>query len=90
VLYPLINHKSSLYVRFKLLLYKIYARPTLLFVALIWAAAARSHLDRLQRFKNKFLRIILNAPYDTRTEDLHKEAELESIDKFDSNAHKRL
>jgi len=35
-------------MRFKLLLYKMCVRPDLLFAEPVWAAA-RSHLDRLQR-----------------------------------------
>jgi len=32
--------------------------------------------------QNKFLRIILSAPCDTRIEDLHKMADIESIDEI--------
>jgi len=48
----------------------------------VWTAAARPHLDQLQTVQNKFLRIILNVPYDTYIEDLHKEAKIESTDEF--------
>jgi len=44
----------------------------LLYAAPVWAAAPRSHLDKLQRVQNKFLRIVLNALRDTRIEDLQK------------------
>jgi len=82
ILYPLINHKSTLHLQFQLLLYKMCARSTLLYAAPMWAAAARLHLNKLQRMQNKFLRIILNAPYDTCIEELHKSAEIESIDEI--------
>jgi len=54
------------------------ARPELLYTAPIWATA---HLDRLQRVQNKFLRIIFNAPLNTRITDL-QEAKMESVDEF--------
>jgi len=57
VLYPLINCKSTLHLRFKILLYNMCARLS------VWAAASRSQLDRVQ---DKFLRVILNARIDTR------------------------
>jgi len=34
-------------------------RLALLYATPVWAAAARSHIDRIQRMQNKFLRIIL-------------------------------
>jgi len=37
-------------------------------------------LDRLQREKNKFLRIILNVSLDTRIDEIYNLAEIESID----------
>jgi len=40
----------------------------------------RTHLNKMQRIQNKFLRIILNAPKATTIVELHKEAEIESID----------
>jgi len=79
-LYPLINRKSTLHIRYKLLLYKMCARSTLLYAAPVWAAAPRSHLDKLQRTQNKFLRLALNVPLATNIEDLHKLADIESID----------
>jgi len=79
MLYPLINRKSALHVRFKLLLYKMCARTVLLHAAPVWAGAPRVHLDKLQRMQNKFLRIVLNAPRDTKIKELHKMAEIDSI-----------
>jgi len=81
-LYPLINRKSTLNVKFKLLLYKMCARSALLYAAPVWAPASQTYLNNLQVIQNKFLRVILNVPYDTRIKDLHTLAELESIDEI--------
>jgi len=56
------------------------ARTVLLYAAPVWAGAPRVHLDTLQRMQNKFLRIALNAPRDTKIKELHKTAEIDSID----------
>ena len=32
-------------------------------------AAAKAHINKIQRMQNKFLRIILNKPYDTPLEN---------------------
>jgi len=39
-------------------------------------------LDKLQRIQNKFLCISLIVPRDTRIEELHKSAKIESIDEI--------
>lgn len=52
------------------------ARLASLYAAPVWAAAAE------QVTQNKFLRIILNADPDTWIEALHREAEIQYIDKM--------
>jgi len=42
--YPLINRKSTLHARFKLLLYKMSARTVLMYAAPVWAGASRVQL----------------------------------------------
>jgi len=58
----------------------MYARTALLYAASVWAPASRSYLNKLQVTQNKFLRVTLNVTRDTRIEDLHKLAKIESID----------
>jgi len=53
-----------------------------MYAAPVWAGASRVHLDQLQRIQNKFLRIVLNAPRDTKIKELHKMAEIKSTDEF--------
>ena len=36
-----------------------------------WAAATKSHISKIQRIQNKFLRIILNTLYNTSMRVLH-------------------
>jgi len=58
------------------------ARTVLLYAVPVWAGTPRTYLDKLQRMQNKFLRITLNAPRNTKIEDLHKMAKIESIDEI--------
>lgn len=80
MLYLLINKNSSLRTTFKLLLYKMCAKSALLYAASVWAAAARAHLDKLQKVQNKFLRIIYDPPRYIRTANLHQQAQIVYID----------
>jgi len=80
-LYPFINRKNALLIRYKILLYyTIRCVFTLLYAAPVWTMAPRTYLNRLQIIQNKFLRKIFNAQIDTRIADLHQETELESVD----------
>ena len=42
-------------------------------------SAAKSHISKIQRIQNKFLRIILNKPYDTSIYVLHEIANIQTI-----------
>lgn len=80
MLYSLYNGKSSLRRKFKLLLYRMCARPALLYAAPVGAAAVEYRLKTIQITQNKFLRIILNTDYSTRIETFHGEADMEYTD----------
>jgi len=56
------------------------ARSVLLYAAPVWAGAPRTYMNKLQVMQNKFLRISLNVPKDTKITELHKMANMESID----------
>lgn len=59
----LIGLKSQLTTENKILLYTTILNPIWAYEAQIWVTAAKSHLEILQRFQNKAIRTILNAPY---------------------------
>ena len=71
-LYPLINRKSKLSVVNKLTVYKQVILPMLLYASSIWRTCARTHLQKIQRIQNKFLKMILNVPFGTRTSEVHQ------------------
>jgi hypothetical protein len=59
----LIGRKSKLSTENKLLLYKAILKPIWTYGIQLWGTAANSNLEILQRFQNKVLRQIVNAPY---------------------------
>ncbi|XP_053698771.1 hemicentin-2 [Sabethes cyaneus] len=77
-LYPLINRKSKLSAVNKLAVYKQVVRPMLLYAAPIWRACAKTHLLKVHRVQNKFLKMILNLPPSTRTSEVQRLASIDS------------
>lgn len=61
-LYPLLSRNSILKIAIKpnLNLYKICIRPIITYGYQIWTAAAKTHINKIQKIQNKFFRIILN------------------------------
>jgi len=94
-LYPLINRKSTLSLKNKLAVYKQVILPVIEYGVPIWESCAKTHHLRLQRTKNKFLRMILNSPPRTRTTEVYRLAEIktleerfgDSIDRFRARCH---
>ena len=85
-LYPLISKNSKLKINIKINLYKTCVRPVITYEHQIWAAAAKNHINKVQKMQNKFLRIILNKPYDTPIKLLHQLANIPTIKNFIHNS----
>lgn len=77
VLYPILNKHSPMDTKFKLLIYKQYIRPIMLYSCPIFSKASKTNLNKLQVTQNKALRLILNKH--AKITDLHKEAQMETI-----------
>ncbi|GFW63606.1 RNA-directed DNA polymerase from mobile element jockey [Trichonephila clavipes] len=86
----LISRKCKLPIRHKVLLYKLFLRPILLYASPIWVSAAVTHLKKLHVFQNKHLRKITNAPWFVRNEILHKDLKIDPILDFIRNQSKRF
>jgi hypothetical protein len=82
VLFPLLKKNSCLPLKPKLTLYRSYIRPILTYACPVFANAAKTHLDKLQVKQNKNLRMVLNAPFRTRIQTLHKKANIPTISEF--------
>lgn len=88
-MYYLIKRNSKLNLKNKKLIYLTMARPILTHGAPIWCSMAVTHLNKLQRMQNKFLRLINNADYNCNVLLLHQKLKIPSvtdyIDKLISN-----
>lgn len=80
--YSLLNRRSSLSTRNKTAFYKLCIRPIMTYAAPIIITAAKSHKKRLQVVQNKTIRMITNAPWWTRTHELHEETSIDMIDEY--------
>ena len=80
-LYCLLNRKSCTSLDSKLRTYKSYIRPILTYACPVFANAAKCHLNKLQLFQNKLLRMILDIHwYDFKsTEVIHDSAHVPLI-----------
>jgi hypothetical protein len=57
-LYPILNKSYTIDINLALIVYKSLIRSILTYASPVWAYAAKTHLNELQTFQNKVLRII--------------------------------
>jgi len=70
-MYWLIGRSSSLTLENKLLVYKTILKPVWSYGIQLWGTACNSNIEILQRFQNKALRTISNAPWFSRNIEVH-------------------
>ena len=63
ILYPLLNRKSELNIKNKLLLYKVAIRPIFTYGCPAFRHIAMTHIKKLQILQNKTLKLILDKPW---------------------------
>lgn len=78
-LFPILNKKSYLSTKNKLLIYKTVIRPILLYGCCVWGNTAETHVRKLQIVQNKVLKIIFKLPRLYRTKDLHQRYSQQTI-----------
>lgn len=87
-LFCIFRRKSTASTHSKLMIYKAYIRPILTYAGTMLQNCPKTHFNRLQVMQNKCLRMALNAPFRTRTADLHNAANIPYIREFiDKNAN---
>jgi hypothetical protein len=62
-MYWLIGRKSELTTENKILVYKTILKPIWTYGVPLWGTVSKSNIEILQRFQNKVLRAIVNAPW---------------------------
>ena len=91
-MYWLIGKHSSLSVHNKVLLYKQVLMPVWTYGIQLWGCTKQSNIKIIQRFQNKVLRGIVNAPWYIRNDDLHRDLKVNlviDIIKKNAEAHER-
>lgn len=78
-LYWLIGRKSQLSLDNKILLYKAILKPVWTYGIQLWGTASHSNIEILQRFQNKALRMITNAPWFVPNELLHRDLRIPTV-----------
>ena len=77
--YWLIGRNSELTVDNKLLVYKSILKPLWTYGIQLWGTASNSKLSILQRFQNKVLRTIVNAPWYFTSSSIEKGLRIPSV-----------
>ncbi len=89
-MYWLLGRNSQLSIRNKVLVYKQVLKPVWTYGLQLWGCTKESNYTCLQRFQNRVLRNIVNAPWYVRNEDLHRELEVKTVKekiKKDARSH---
>lgn len=71
--YWLLGRKSQLSIHNKILVYKQIFKPVWLYGSQLWGCSKDSNIEIIQKFQNKVLRNIVNAPWYTRNKDIHRD-----------------
>ena len=62
-------------------LYKTILRPLYMYANAAWANLTRTHKNKIQKERNKAIRIAYNLPMWTRVDELHQVGNLETVNK---------
>lgn len=80
-MYWLLGRGSRLSIYNKILLYKQLLKPVWTYGIQLWGCTKPSNVQIIQRFQNKVLRNIVDAPWYIRNADLHRDLQLETVTK---------
>lgn len=78
-MYWLLGRHSALSVHNKILLYKQVLMPIWTYGIQLWGCTKQSNIQMIQRFQNKVLRCIVNAPWYIRNDNLHRDLAMEPV-----------
>jgi len=93
-MYWILGRKSELSLVSKVLFYKTILKPIWTYGIPLWGSASHSNIEILQRFQNKVLRTIVNAPWYIPNKLLHTDLQIptirKEITKFSTNHTAKL
>jgi len=73
------ERRLALSIHNKLMLYKQILKPVWTYGIQIWGCMKQSNNDSIQRFQNKVLRNIVDAPWHIRNADLHRDLQMQMV-----------
>lgn len=77
--YWLLGRKSKLSIKNKLLIYKSIIKPVWTYGIQLWGTASKSSIDIIERFQNKTLRSITDAPWFVTNEYIRKDVNINTV-----------
>ena len=93
-MYWLMGRRSALSLHNKLMLYKQILKPVWAYGIELWGCTKQGNTDIIQRFQNKVLRDIVDAPWYIRNTDHHRDFQVamvtNEIGKFAKKHEERL
>lgn len=75
----LIGRKSTLSIENKIMIYNQMLKPIWTYGAQLWGCTNKKNINIIQRFQNKVLRSIVNAPWYIRNTDLHRDLRVNTV-----------
>ena len=78
-MYWILGRKSELTLSNKLLLYKTIIKPIWTYGITLWGTACHSNIEILQRYQNKVLRALVNAPWYIPNSLLHTDLQMPTV-----------
>jgi hypothetical protein len=69
----LLGRTSQLSMQKKILVYNKIIKPVWTYGIQLWVCASKSNIRRVQKFQNKVLRGMVNAPWYARKSDIHRD-----------------
>ncbi|GBN06451.1 RNA-directed DNA polymerase from mobile element jockey [Araneus ventricosus] len=84
-IFPLIARNSELSRKNKLLIYTSILRPVLTYASPVWAYAAKTHFNCIEKAQNKLLRQISRARWFMRNEDIRNALNISTLKEFIKN-----
>lgn len=78
-LYWMLGRTSRLSIQNKTLIYKVVLKPVWTYGIQLWGTTSNSNIEILQRFQNKILRMVVNAPWYVPNTVIHRDLGMLSV-----------
>ena len=83
----LLDKKFKLSLENKILIYKAILKPVWIYESQLWNVTAQSNIDIKQRFQSNVLRLVTNAPWYVRNDQIHSDLSIKTVLKAPAICH---